>query len=118
STSSSRSNTSVWAASTGSVGSGTTVTRRRCRPLTPTLSPPAGRGRDPREAGEGGGLGHGVAAPAAEWDRLVVAPTRRRYALADLLKGMTPEAMREAFDWGPDKGREALAPDAGDLDHR
>src|SRR5207245_1126560 len=28
---------------------------RRCRPLTPTLSPPAGGGRDPREAGGGGG---------------------------------------------------------------
>jgi len=24
------------------------------------------------------------------------------------LKGMTPEAMREAFDWGPDKGREIV----------
>ena len=29
-----------------------------------------------------------------------------RYVLADPLKGMTPEAMREAFGWGPDKGRE------------
>jgi len=24
------------------------------------------------------------------------------------LKGMTPEAMREAFDWGPDRGREIV----------
>jgi hypothetical protein len=24
------------------------------------------------------------------------------------LKGMTPEAMRQAFDWGPDKGREIV----------
>jgi antitoxin MazE len=24
------------------------------------------------------------------------------------LQGMTPEAMREAFDWGPDKGREIV----------
>jgi len=24
------------------------------------------------------------------------------------LKGMTPEAMRQAFDWGPDKGREII----------
>ena len=27
----------------------------QCQPLTPTLSPPAGRGRDPREAWEGEG---------------------------------------------------------------
>jgi antitoxin MazE len=33
---------------------------------------------------------------------------RPRYVLAELLKGMTPQAMREAFDWGPDKGREIV----------
>jgi len=31
---------------------------------------------------------------------------QRRYTLAELLEGMTPEAMREAFDWGPDPGQE------------
>ncbi|HVC53522.1 MAG TPA: AbrB/MazE/SpoVT family DNA-binding domain-containing protein [Stellaceae bacterium] len=44
----------------------------------------------------------------AEGDRVVVSPARTRYVLADLLKGMTPEAMREAFDWGPEKGREVV----------
>ena len=44
----------------------------------------------------------------AEGDRIIITPARRRYVLADLLKGMTPEAMREAFDWGPDKGREIV----------
>jgi mRNA interferase MazF len=57
----------------------------------------------------------------AEGDRIIISPARPRYVLADLLKGMTPEAMREAFDWGPDKGREIVewampyAPEAGDL---
>jgi len=44
----------------------------------------------------------------AEGDRIIVSPARPRYVLADLLKGMTPEAMRQAFDWGPDKGREIV----------
>ena len=43
-----------------------------------------------------------------EGDRIIIAPAHARNVLADLLKGMTPEAMREAFDWGPDKGREAV----------
>jgi antitoxin MazE len=44
----------------------------------------------------------------AEGNRIIITPARRRYVLADLLKGMTPEAMREAFDWGPDRGREIV----------
>jgi antitoxin MazE len=44
----------------------------------------------------------------AEGDRIILTPARRRYVLADLLQGVTPEAMREAFDWGPDKGREIV----------
>jgi antitoxin MazE len=39
---------------------------------------------------------------------VVISLARPRYALADLLKGMTPEAMHEAFDWGPDVGREIV----------
>jgi len=45
---------------------------------------------------------------AAEGNRIIITPARPRYVLADLRKGMTPEAMREAFDWGPDKGREIV----------
>src|SRR4029077_16213902 len=44
----------------------------------------------------------------AEGDRIIISPVRPRYVLAELLKGMTPQAMREAFDWGPDKGREIV----------
>ncbi len=44
----------------------------------------------------------------ADGDRIIIAPAQPRYVLAELLKGMTPQAMREAFDWGPDKGREIV----------
>ena len=44
----------------------------------------------------------------ADGDRVIISPARPRYVLADLLKGMTPRAMREAFDWGSDKGREIV----------
>jgi antitoxin MazE len=44
----------------------------------------------------------------AQGDRIVITPARRRYELADLLRGVTPQAMREAFDWGPDTGREIV----------
>lgn len=44
----------------------------------------------------------------AEGDRIVITPARRRYTLDELLEGVTPEAMREAFDWGPDRGREII----------
>ena len=43
-----------------------------------------------------------------EGNRIIITPARPHYVLADLLKGMTPEAMREAFDWGPDRGREIV----------
>jgi antitoxin MazE len=51
-----------------------------------------------------------------EEDRIVIAPACPRYVLADLLKGMTPEAMREAFDWGLEKGREVFAPETAGID--
>ena len=41
-------------------------------------------------------------------EQIVITPTRPRYDLKDLLHGMTPEAMHEAFDWGPDVGTEAI----------
>jgi len=44
----------------------------------------------------------------AEGGRIIITPARPRYVLADLLQGMTPQAMREAFAWGPDKGREIV----------
>jgi antitoxin MazE len=39
---------------------------------------------------------------------VVIRSARPRYTLAELLDGATPEAMREAFDWGDDVGREAV----------
>jgi antitoxin MazE len=42
----------------------------------------------------------------AEGDRLVIRAARPHYRLEELLTGVTPEDMREAFDWGPDVGRE------------
>jgi antitoxin MazE len=38
--------------------------------------------------------------------RLVISTAKQVYQLEELLRGMTPEAMHEAFDWGPDVGRE------------
>jgi len=34
--------------------------------------------------------------------------TQRRYQLRNLLKGTTPKAMHEAYDWGPERGREIV----------
>ena len=41
-----------------------------------------------------------------QWANATAPMAIPRYALADLLAGMTPEAMHEAFDWGPDRGCE------------
>ena len=39
---------------------------------------------------------------------LVLRPSRPRYALDDLLAGITPKRMREAWKWGSEKGREVV----------
>jgi antitoxin MazE len=44
----------------------------------------------------------------ANGDQIVISVRRTRYQLADLLVGMTPDPMREAFDWVPDVGREIV----------
>jgi len=44
----------------------------------------------------------------AEGDRLVVRAAPARWTLEDMLVGMTPKAMSEAFDWGADQGREEV----------
>ncbi len=63
--------------------------------------------RIPRELARSVGLTEGARVNvAAEGDRIVITPGKPRYTLKELLQGMTPEAMREAFDWGPDVGRE------------
>jgi antitoxin MazE len=65
--------------------------------------------RIPKDIAQRVGLREGARVDVeVEGDRIVVFPARPRYVLAELLKGMTPQAMREAFDWGPDKGREIV----------
>jgi antitoxin MazE len=63
--------------------------------------------RIPKDIARAVGLVEGSRAEiAADEGRIVISVARPRYALEDLLRDMTPEAMHEAFDWGPDIGRE------------
>jgi antitoxin MazE len=65
--------------------------------------------RIPKDVAQRAGLQEGARVEIeAEGDRIIIAPARQRYVLSELLKGVTPQAMREAFDWGPDKGREIV----------
>ncbi len=43
-----------------------------------------------------------------EGDRLIVRAAPGRWTLEDMLVGMTPKAMSEAFEWGRDQGREEV----------
>lgn len=40
--------------------------------------------------------------------QIVLSPAQPTYRLKDLLGGMSRSKMREAFDWGPDIGRESV----------
>jgi antitoxin MazE len=65
--------------------------------------------RIPKDVAERAGVSEGTRVDVeAEGERIIISPARPRYVLTDLLKGMTPEAMRQAFDWGPDRGREIV----------
>ena len=65
--------------------------------------------RIPKDIASRAGLREGARVEVeAEGGRIIITLARRRYVLADLLKGMTPETVREAFDWGPDRGREIV----------
>ncbi len=44
----------------------------------------------------------------AEGGRLVVEPVRPALTWARMLENTSPEALREAFDWGEDVGRERV----------
>ena len=44
----------------------------------------------------------------ADKGRLIVEPVRDAYTWAQMMENVTPEAMREAFDWGEDLGRERV----------
>ncbi|MGE0119759.1 MAG: AbrB/MazE/SpoVT family DNA-binding domain-containing protein [Dongiaceae bacterium] len=65
--------------------------------------------RVPKDIAGKAGLKEGATVEIeAKGDRIVISPARRAYTLEDMLEGMTPEAMRDAFDWGGDRGREAV----------
>jgi antitoxin component of MazEF toxin-antitoxin module len=46
---------------------------------------------------------------SADGARLIIEAVRPTYVLSDLLVNMTPEAMRDAFYWDEDAGRERMA---------
>ncbi|HYE52352.1 MAG TPA: AbrB/MazE/SpoVT family DNA-binding domain-containing protein [Azospirillaceae bacterium] len=63
--------------------------------------------RIPKEIAGRLGLAEGARVElTAEKDRIVIAVDRPHFRLEELLDGVTPEAMADAFDWGPDAGRE------------
>ena len=65
--------------------------------------------RIPKEIASRAGIGEGSRVEiATENGRIVLSPARPRYRLEDLLHGMSRRAMRQAFDWGPDVGREKV----------
>ena len=65
--------------------------------------------RLPKELARRLGIGEGSRLDVREErDRIVLSTGRPVYTLEELLVGMTPEAMHEAFDWGEDVGRERV----------
>jgi antitoxin MazE len=65
--------------------------------------------RIPKEFAKRLGLSEGAKVDVqADGDRIVISVGRPRYRLEDLIIGMSPEAMHDAFDWGPDRGREII----------
>ncbi len=44
----------------------------------------------------------------AENGRIIVEPVRKPFTLEQMMGNVTPEAMREAWDWGDDVGREIV----------
>jgi hypothetical protein len=45
-------------------------------------------------------------------------PVVPRYTIEELLVGMTPEALSEAFEWGADVGREVVEHEPSEQDSR
>lgn len=65
--------------------------------------------RIPKDIATRLGLTDGVRVEVeTEGSRIIITAAQPRYRLEDLLTGVTPEVMHEAFDWGPDRGREAV----------
>ena len=65
--------------------------------------------RLPRDAAAVAGFTTGTPVELdARRGEVVIRSARPRYTLEELLEGSSPEAMREAFDWGGDVGRESV----------
>lgn len=65
--------------------------------------------RVPKEVATRMGLAEGSRVDVTtEGNRIVISARQPVYQLAELLVGMTPDAMHEAFDWGPDVGDEVV----------
>ncbi len=65
--------------------------------------------RIPKDIAKRVGLSEGAKVEIeASGAQVVITLARPHYHLADLLAGMSPDALREAFDWGGDVGREAV----------
>lgn len=65
--------------------------------------------RIPQELADRLALNEGVWVEVkAEGDRLIIKTDKPRYKLEELLAGITPEDMHEAFNWGSDVGREVV----------
>ena len=41
-----------------------------------------------------------------EGNKVIISAVKPQYRLSDLLGDMSPDSMRDAFDWGDDAGRE------------
>jgi antitoxin MazE len=44
----------------------------------------------------------------ADHDRIIISLPQPRYQLSALVADLTHDDLAEAFDWGPDKGREIV----------
>lgn len=65
--------------------------------------------RVPKEVATRIGLSEGSRVDVTtEGNRIIISAKQPVYTLSELLTGMTPEAMHEAFDWGPDMGDEVV----------
>lgn len=65
--------------------------------------------RIPKDLAQRLGLADGARVDVeADGNRIVISVAQPRYRLENLLVGMTPDAMHEAFDWGRDAGREII----------
>lgn len=65
--------------------------------------------RLPRDIALKAGFTDGISVEVeARGGEVVIRSVQPGYTLDELLEGVTPEAMRAAFDWGDDVGREVL----------